>query len=234
MKNRIVLLGPPATGKGTQAALLSATFGIPAASTGAMLREERRRGSAIGREAAQWTDKGMLFPDELALRVVWQWIDGRTRFVLDGFPRTIGQAKAFAQGLREREIPLDAVYFLDLPDDVIRERMCSRLTCSQCSAVYNETFHKVTTDTPCPACGGALSRRSDDTYEALSERMVQYRAHTLPVLDFYREAGLLVRVDATPGRDDVFRFLYDDLTSGDAASIEKYRGRRREALEAVA
>lgn len=216
MKNRIVLLGPPATGKGTQAALLSAAFGIPAASTGAMLREERAKGSAVGLEAAQWTDQGKLFPDELALRVVWHWIDGRTRFILDGFPRTVGQAQAFDAGLKERDLPLDAVFFLDLSDEIIRERMLSRLTCSQCSSVYNERFHNVTEKTPCPACGGKLFRRNDDTEAALNQRLEQYREHTLPVVDFYRESGVLKKIDASPGRDIVFESLYLEI-SGEKA-----------------
>jgi adenylate kinase len=217
MKNRIVLLGPPATGKGTQAALLSATFGIPAASTGAMMREERANGSALGVEAAQWTDQGKLFPDELALRVVWHWMDGRTRFILDGFPRTVGQAEEFDIGLKQRELPLDVVYFLDLPEEIIRDRMVSRLTCSQCSAVYNERFHDVTEKTPCPACGGQLFRRADDTHAALSQRMEQYRAHTLPVVDFYRQNGVLKEIDARPGREAVFKTLYHDLSGEEAA-----------------
>jgi adenylate kinase len=211
MKNRIVLLGPPATGKGTQGALLSATFGIPAASTGAMLREEKARGSAIGLEAEKWTSQGMLFPDELALRVVWQWIGDRTRFLLDGFPRTLGQAQAFDAGLKGRGLPLDVVYLLDLPEDVIRDRMCSRLTCSQCGAVFNESFHNVTENSPCPACGVPLARRSDDTNEALDRRMDQYREQTLPVAGHYRQKGLLRQIDATPGRDAIFHTLYEDV-----------------------
>ena len=105
MKNRIVLLGPPASGKGTQAALLAATFGIPAASTGAILREEKARGSEIGAEAERWTIQGKLFPDELALRVVWKWLGNRRRFILDGFPRTLGQAQSFDDGLDQRTCP---------------------------------------------------------------------------------------------------------------------------------
>lgn len=211
MKNRIVLLGPPASGKGTQAALLSATFGIPAASTGAILREEKARGSNIGAEAERWTINGELFPDELALRVVWKWLDNRRRFILDGFPRTIGQAKSFDQGLEERSLPLDIVYFLKLSDELVRERMTSRLTCSTCGSVFNEKFHDVTIDTPCPKCGGELARRNDDTDEALERRLAQFREHTLPVARHYREKGLLKEVDVTAGRDAVFNRLYVDF-----------------------
>ncbi|HRJ72356.1 MAG TPA: nucleoside monophosphate kinase [Terrimicrobiaceae bacterium] len=211
MKNRIVLLGPPASGKGTQAALLSATFGIPATSTGAMLREEKARGSAVGLEADRWTSAGELFPDELALRVVWNWIDGRKRFILDGFPRTVGQAHSFDEGLEERDLPLDVVYFLNLSDELVRERMTSRVTCGDCGSVFNEKFHNLRSGSACPKCGGILARRNDDTEEALARRLSQYREHTLPVASHYRGRGLLREVDVTAGRDEVFHRLYRDL-----------------------
>jgi adenylate kinase len=211
MKNRIVLLGPPASGKGTQAALLAATFGIPSASTGAILREEKARGSEIGLEASRWTSEGKLFPDELALRVVWNWVDGRKRFILDGFPRTLGQATTFDEGLVERDLSLDAVYFLNLSEDLVRDRMTSRLTCADCGSVFNEKFHNVTSESPCPKCGGKLARREDDTMEALDHRLAQYREHTLPVVEHYRTKGLLTEVDVTPGRDAVFNHLYNDF-----------------------
>jgi adenylate kinase len=217
VKNRIVLLGPPATGKGTQAALLSATFGISAASTGAMLRAEKAKGSEIGREADSWTSQGRLFPDELALRVVWQWIDGRKRFILDGFPRTVGQAEAFDAGLEERGLPLDQVYFLELPEETIRERMSSRLTCSDCGAVFNEKFHNLTSGATCPTCTkGELARRNDDTIAALDNRLAQYREHTLPVAEHYRSRGLLHSIDASAGRDAVYHTLYEDIKGEDA------------------
>lgn len=215
MKNRIVFLGPPASGKGTQAALLSATFGIPAASTGAMLREEKEKGSAVGLEADQWVKAGKLFPDELALKVVWQWIDGHERFILDGFPRTLGQAEAFDLGLKERNLPLDVVYFLNLSDEQVSERMTSRLTCLSCGSVFNEKFHHVTSGSPCPRCGEKLTRRADDTFEALAHRLAQYRELTMPVANYYRDKGLLQEVDATKGRDEVFIHLYEDV-KGDA------------------
>lgn len=211
MKNRIVLLGPPASGKGTQAALLAATFGIPSASTGAILREEKARGSEIGLEASRWTSEGKLFPDELALRVVWNWVDGRKRFILDGFPRTLGQATTFDEGLVERDLSLDAVYFLNLSEELVRDRMTSRLTCADCGSVFNEKFHNVTSESPCPKCGGKLARREDDTMEALDHRLAQYREHTLPVVEHYRTKGLLKEVDVTPGRDAVFNHLYNDF-----------------------
>lgn len=194
--------------------MLSATFGIPPVSTGAMLRDERARGTELGKEIDAYTSQGMLFPDELALRVVTKWMDDRTRFILDGFPRTVGQAEAFHKELDERGLPLDIVYYLEIPEETIRKRITSRLTCTECGAVYNETFHNINIETPCPSCGGVLARRNDDTLEAFAQRMKQYREHTLPVVDYYREKGLLKAVDVTPGRDRVFQMLYDDIREG--------------------
>lgn len=183
-----------------------------------MLREEKARGSAVGEEADRWTSKGNLVPDELALRIVWSWIDGRKRFILDGFPRTVGQAAAFDQGLAERALPLDAVYFLNLPDAVVQERMTSRLTCEKCGAVFNEKFHGLASGAPCPQCGGALGRRNDDTYEALAHRLSLYREHTVPVADHYRALGLLQEIDVRPGRDAVFKNLYSDMIEEEVAA----------------
>lgn len=211
MKNRVVLLGPPASGKGTQASLLGAAFGIPHTSTGAMLRTERSKGTALGAEADSFTSRGLLFPDELALRVVSQWIDGRDRFILDGFPRTVGQARSFDGLVDDRSLPLDVVYLLELPDSEVRARMLGRLTCETCGAVFNETFHKMTADSRCSQCGGALARRNDDTEESLARRLTQYRSLTLPVADHYRAAGTLKAIDVAAGRDAVFQTLYNDM-----------------------
>lgn len=176
-----------------------------------MLRDERARGTAIGAEADSFTSRGLLFPDELALRVVDQWLDGRTRFILDGFPRTVGQALVFDDLLARRSHPLDVVYFLDLPESEIRERMLGRLTCTACGAVFNTAFHHIHESDACPRCGANLERRNDDTEEALGRRMEQYRTHTFPVIGHYHGQGLIRKIDVTPGRDEVFKVLYDDM-----------------------
>lgn len=211
MKQRVVLLGPPASGKGTQAALLGATFAIPHTSTGEMLRRERAAGTPLGLEADSYTRKGLLFPDSLALKVVEQWIDGRERFLLDGFPRTVSQAQAFDRLLQERRLPLDVVYLLDLSDTEVRTRMLGRLTCESCGAVYNTHFHKISDSSPCPKCGGHLARRADDTEEALDHRLEQYHNLTAPVATHYRDLGLLKTIDVSHGRDEVFQTLYADM-----------------------
>lgn len=176
-----------------------------------MLRTERSKGTALGAEADSFTSRGLLFPDELALRVVSQWINGRDRFILDGFPRTVGQARSFDTMLDAGSLPLDVVYLLELPDAEVRARMLGRLTCEACGAVFNETFHKVTLESRCSQCGGPLARRNDDTEESLAQRLAQYRTLTLPVAEHYRSAGTLKAINVSAGRDAVFQTLYDDM-----------------------
>ena len=214
MKNRIVLLGPPASGKGTQASLLGAVFGIPHVSTGAIVRDERAKGTPIGVEADSYASRGLLFPDELALRFVGQWLGSHSRFIFDGFPRTIGQATALTSLLESKSIEIQTVYLLELPDDVVRIRMLGRLTCKTCGAVFSEKFHKLAVEDPCPKCDGVLARRQDDTIEALDQRLAQFHEFTKPITDYYEAAGLLKKVDVRFGRDAVFQLLYNDLYNG--------------------
>jgi adenylate kinase len=189
LKRRIILLGPPASGKGTQAAMLSAKYKLPAVSTGALLRDERSRGTELGREADKWTSSGKFFPDEIAMRVVRQWLaqNGDEGFIIDGFPRTIGQARTFDE-------PMDAVFHLALSDDAIRERVASRITCAHCGASFSEKIHNVREGDACTSCGEPLVRRRDDTAQTIGERLEQHREHTVPVIDFYRERAQLIEL----------------------------------------
>jgi adenylate kinase len=211
LKNRIVLLGPPASGKGTQAALLGTVFGIPHVSTGEIVRNERAKGTPIGIEADSYASRGLLFPDELAIRFVGQWLGSHSRFIFDGFPRTLGQATALSGLLESKSLDLHTVYLLELPDSEVRARMLGRLTCSSCGAVFNETFHKISAADPCPKCDGVLARRRDDTLEALDHRLAQYHEFTKPITDYYEAAGILKKVDVRFGRDSVFQLLYNDI-----------------------
>ncbi len=216
MKRRIILLGPPASGKGTQAEMIAAKFGIPSASTGALLRAERARGTSLGREADQWTAAGRLFPDEIALRVVRQWLEARgaESFLLDGFPRTLGQAQAFDAELDVRKLEIDAVFHLALSDEEIRRRVANRFTCSHCGASLSAELHHVKDGDACPSCGQPLIRRGDDTPDALEERLAQHRIHTEPVVEYYRQSGRLIEIDAATGRDAVFQKLSEALEQG--------------------
>ena len=216
-KERILLLGPPASGKGTQADRLSRRFGIPHVSTGALLRSECSSRTALGLEADSWTSRGLLVPDELAVRVIKAWMDDNgTCFLLDGFPRTVGQAQHLDRVLHAGGIPVDLVIFLDLSEEEITRRILDRLTCTSCGATYGGSLHVLHVGDACPACGVRLDRRNDDTREALAERLRVYREATLPVVTHYQEKNpeIFHHIDASEGSDGIFKKL-SALVSGD-------------------
>ena len=207
LKQRIVLLGPPASGKGTQADRLSKAFGVPHVSTGALLRSECERGTALGREADAWTSKGLLVPDELAVRIVATWMRSNgPRFLFDGFPRTVGQAKHLDTALDELKAPLDLIILLELSDEAIRRRILERISCLKCGATFSATIHGIAEGQPCPRCGAPLVRRKDDSAEALKQRLQVYRELTLPVVSYYERTAprILHRIDAGEGSDVIF------------------------------
>jgi len=210
LKQRIILLGPPASGKGTQADRLSSTFGIPHVSTGALLRAECARGTDLGKEADAWTSKGLLVPDELAVRIVAAWMKGNgPRFLFDGFPRTVGQAQHLDKALAEIAAPLDLIILLELPDEEIRKRILERLSCLKCGATFSAALHGQKEGDPCPRCGSPLVRRNDDTAEAIEERLRVYRESTLPVVGYYEKLvpSIFHRIDAGEGSDEIFQKL---------------------------
>ena len=186
--------------------MISEKYGVPSASTGAMLREEKRRDSALGQAAHAFTKTGRYFPDEIALAVVEKWLDETATdgFILDGFPRTVTQAEKFDELLAARRQHLDAAINLDLSEAQIRKRIESRLTCPQCAKPFSEEVHRVREGDACPNCGGTLQRRRDDTLETLAERLRQHEQWTAPVVEFYRRTGRLREVDASPGSEAIF------------------------------
>jgi len=200
-----VLLGPPASGKGTQSELIQRKFQIPATSTGAILRREAKLDTLVGREADRIISKGALAPDELVLGLVGQWLDQhREAFLFDGFPRTLPQAIAFEQMLQARGTPLDLAIFLEASEATIAFRMAHRLTCSQCGKVVSIGRHVQSASERCPNCGGKLEVRSDDNHAALALRLEEFQKKSLPLIDFYSERGLLAKVDANQEADRVF------------------------------
>ncbi|HEY5791790.1 MAG TPA: nucleoside monophosphate kinase [Chthoniobacterales bacterium] len=210
MNTRIVLLGPPASGKGTLAALIAEKYGIPSASTGALLREEEHQNTALGQAARAFTREGKYFPDEMALAVVERWLDAHASargFVLDGFPRTLAQAGKFDEDLAERHGELDIAINLELGEAEIRRRIESRLTCPRCAATYRNGGDGAREGGECPNCGAVLQRRRDDTLETLSERLRQHNQLTEPVVEYYRQTGRLRTVDAAPGSAAVFAVI---------------------------
>jgi adenylate kinase len=208
VKKRIVLLGPPASGKGTQAELIQKNFGLPATSTGAILRREAKLGTQLGLTAHRIISQGNLAPDELIMSVVAAWLDrANGAFLFDGFPRTLIQAEQFEALLAERATPLELAIFLDASEQTIRARMARRLTCSKCGKVISLGRHVLHMDDPCPNCGGRLEARADDTDSVLIYRMKEYRDKSLPVTDFYERRGILAPVDA----DHEASVVFDDL-----------------------
>ena len=200
-----MLLGPPASGKGTQSELIQRKFQIPATSTGAILRREAKLDTLVGREADRIISKGALAPDELVLGLVGQWLDQhRETFLFDGFPRTLPQAVAFEQMLQARGTPLDLAIFLEASEATIAFRMAHRLTCSQCGKVVSIGRHVQSASERCPNCGGKLEVRSDDNHAALALRLEEFQKKSLPLIDFYSERDLLAKVDGNQEADRVF------------------------------
>ncbi|MEM7146878.1 MAG: nucleoside monophosphate kinase [Verrucomicrobiota bacterium] len=211
---RLVLIGPPASGKGTQAVLLREAYGVETISTGAMLRAEMAAETELGMEAARHLDRGQLLPDDLMLGVVKRWLGVREGgFLLDGFPRTRRQAEVFDEVLAEREWELTAAIFLDTPEAILEDRVTKRMHCESCGAIVRVGVHVESAGGACPKCGGDLVKREDDTVAVFRERMEEYREKTVPVLGYYEETKKLVRIRGEGGADVVFKQISDGLAA---------------------
>ncbi|MGB8352517.1 MAG: adenylate kinase [Chthoniobacteraceae bacterium] len=212
MKRRIVLLGPPASGKGTQAEMLRRNFQIPTASPGAMLREQKKAGTPLGIEAEKLTSRGQLLPDDLIVDLVKSWLDDHNgAFTFDGFPRTIGQALTLETLLTGRNTPLDVALSLDVGFDTILDRVLRRMVCDDCGNIVSIGLHVGSAESPCPACGGKLHRRSDDNEETLRQRMGEYREKSEPLISIYAERGVLKHIDASRAPEQVFADITEIL-----------------------
>lgn len=186
---RIVILGPPGSGKGTYASRLTSILKIPHISTGDMVREEIRAQTEIGRRIKKYSDRGELVPDEMIIDLLVERLkkpDAQRGFILDGFPRTIRQAEAL-----ERISEIDVVINLNVPDEIIIQRLSNRLVCRKCGAIYNRLTLKPKVDEICDLCGGELYQREDDKPEVIRERLNVYRRSTEPLRDYYRRKGLI-------------------------------------------
>jgi len=211
---RLVLLGPPGAGKGTQASQIGRTYDVPLISTGDIFRANVKNGTALGKEAQSYMDRGALVPDDIVIRMVDDRLaqdDCASGFVLDGFPRTVPQAEALDQILQGRGSPLDVVLRFDVPVDEVVNRVVNRRVCSNCGAVYHLQYAPPATEGTCDACGGELIQRPDDTEEVVRARMDEYRAKTEKLEHYYAERGLLRNVEAVGPVDDVAKRTLETL-----------------------
>lgn len=205
---RMILLGPPGSGKGTQAKILIERLGIPQISTGDMLRAAVKGGTPLGLEAKGYMDRGGLVPDAVIIGLVRERLresDCAAGYILDGFPRTIAQAEALQATLVELGQRLDHVLCLEVPTEDVVARIAGRRTCRACGAMYHLRFSPSRTEGRCDACGGETYQRDDDREETVRRRMTVYDEQTAPLIRFYEGQGLLRRLAGTGEIGDITR-----------------------------
>ncbi len=205
---RVIMLGPPGAGKGTQAARIAAAYGIPHISTGDIFRANVKGGTDLGREAKAYMDRGDLVPDEVVIAMVRDRLsedDADKGFNLDGFPRTVPQAQALEELLADIERPIDVVLRLAVDKDEIVSRLTGRRTCRDCGAIFHVEDNPPKEEGVCDVCGGELYQRDDDTEEVVMNRLDVYHRQTEPLEFFYWQRGLLRDIEAVGTVDDVTR-----------------------------
>lgn len=213
---RIILLGPPGSGKGTQAKLLSKKYSIPHIAMGDILREEVAKKTPLGKKVNVYMSKGELVPDEIVIEVLkkrLQEADCVNGFILDGFPRTLNQAKALDNMLNELNLKIDAVIYIDVPDEEIMKRLSLRRTCKVCGRIYNLHYNPPKQDGKCDVCGGELIIRDDDKPEVIKNRLKVYNDQTKPLVNYYETHKLLIRINGVDPIDKVFRQIVKELRS---------------------
>ena len=200
----LILFGPPGAGKGTQAARLREDFDLPYIATGDMLREHRQNGSELGKKAEEYMNNGDLVPDDLVIKMIMEEIEtkGDDGFLLDGFPRSVGQADALSEEIDRRGRHLTAALLVDASDDVVLKRITGRRQCSN-GHVYHVEFDPPKHDDVCDQCGKPLSQRDDDRPDTVKKRLETYHKQTEPLIDYYDERGLLRRFDGTRSQTEV-------------------------------
>jgi adenylate kinase len=219
---RVVLLGPPGAGKGTQARMLEKRLGVPQIASGDLLRAAVRERSPLGLQAKSYMDKGALVPDDLVFKIIEERLsrpDAASGFILDGFPRTVAQAETLAEMLAARGGErLDKVVAIIVPDDEIVKRISGRRTCRNCGAMYHAIYDPPRNQDLCNNCNGELYLRDDDAEDTVRMRLQVYDDATRPLLEHYGRLGLLSKVDGLGSPDDVQRRVIESLGGADAST----------------
>ena len=211
---KIIMLGPPGAGKGTQAKQIAGKYSIPHISTGDIFRANIKNGTDLGKKAKEYMDQGLLVPDELTCDLVMDRIqqdDCKNGFVLDGFPRTIPQAEALDAALTKIGEKMDYAIDVDVPDENIVNRMSGRRACLDCGATYHIVSLPPKTEGKCDHCGSDLVLREDDKPETVQKRLTVYHDQTQPLIDYYKNQGILKSVDGTQPMEAVFTAITDIL-----------------------
>lgn len=204
---KIIMLGAPGAGKGTQAKMIADKYGVPHISTGDIFRANIKNGTELGMEAKKYMDQGLLVPDELTVRILLDRVaqdDCKNGYVLDGFPRTIPQAEVLDSELTKLEDHIDYAINVDVPDENIVKRMSGRRACLTCGATYHIEHVPPKKEGICDVCGSELVLRDDDKPETVKNRLNVYHEQTQPLIDFYTEKGVLKTVDGTVPMEEVF------------------------------
>lgn len=205
---KIIMLGAPGAGKGTQAKKIAEKYGIPHISTGDIFRANIKGGTELGMKAKSFMDQGQLVPDDVTIGMLLDRIsetDCEGGYVLDGFPRTIPQAESLTRALEARGEKMDYAVDVDVPDAAIVERMSGRRACLSCGATYHVVYNAPAAENVCDACGEALVLRDDDKPETVQKRLTVYHDQTQPLIEYYQKAGILVTVDGTKDLNQVFK-----------------------------
>jgi len=210
----LILFGAPGVGKGTQAKMISNYFKIPQISTGDMLREAIRNKNDLGKSAQSFMDKGSLVPDDLILKIIKHRIlepDCSRGFILDGFPRTIAQAKSLALLMQEMQLPPFILVDINVSDKDILDRLMGRKTCTKCGADYNKLTRPAPENNICTDCGGTIATRDDDNEETIQNRLRIYGEQTAPVKDFYKKRGTFINIDGNKSVEQVYFLIINEL-----------------------
>lgn len=214
---RLVLLGPPGAGKGTQAVVLSREYDIPHISTGDILREAVRERAEIGMKAKSYMDRGELVPDNIVTEIVVDRLakpDAKNGFILDGYPRTKKQAESLAEALGSKDISIDRVLYFKTSVPIVISRLSGRRVCPECNAIYHIKNSPPKKDDVCDKCGSQLHHRNDDKEETIKKRLEVYNETSKDLIDYYQEKSILQEISGDLDVDELFRSLIDSFKKG--------------------